>query len=383
MAWKHLPLRVSSALTAAAFTAAEAVGLSLLFLRSMGRERALPSRRRARPATCGPVFTVPEPHRPRSGRGPVLVCAVASRVPWYGSARLVIAATTVSAAATAVAFAMAYRDTGRVLTPMDQIRREFAEITATDLSRRIPVPDHPELRDMVGAMNAALDRLEIAFDDLQRFTSDASHDLRSPLAGIRTRLEEALAHPGDVDWPRTAADVLAGVDRQQAIVTDLLSLARLDTGGPIRLQRTDLTRLTGAELRARPAGRIPIASDLGEAVTVDCDPLLITRLLTNLLDNAQRHAATQVTVAVTADEGAAVLRVIDDGDGIPPEQREKVFERFTRLQASRDRDPGGTGLGLPISRLIAEAHNGTLTIEAHDDPHPVTCFVLRLPLYGG
>ena len=184
--------------------------------------------------------------------------------------------------------------------------------------------------------------------------------------------------------PPQAADVLASVERQEAIVTDLLTLTRLDTGQPLHPQRTDLSALVAAELRRREAtDRIHIIGKLARRVVLDCDRLLIDRLLANLLDNAQRHADSRVEVTLDVDrppgeQAAAVLTVADDGDGIPPDQHEEIFERFTRLDSSRERDPNGTGLGLPISRDIASAHHGTLTVDSR--PGHGARFTTRLPL---
>jgi signal transduction histidine kinase len=233
-----------------------------------------------------------------------------------------------------------------------------------------------EINLLAGTVNDTLDRLEGAYRQLRQFTSDASHDLRSPLTAMRTQLEDALMHPDDTDWPRMAGAVLTGVDRLQAIVTDLLTLARLDARAPLDLSATDLGRLVGEELD-RHDYRMRIVRDLRRNVFVDCDPLRITRLLVNLLDNAERHATSLITVSVRADGPTATLEVLDDGAGIAPEHRERVFDRFTRLDASRDRDSGGTGLGLAIAREIAEAHHGTLTIQ---DSEKGARFVLRLPV---
>jgi signal transduction histidine kinase len=301
-------------------------------------------------------------------------------IPWYASRRSALAAGAVTARVTAAAFVVAYRSTVRALAPIEQVRNEFAEIKATDLSRRVPVPDHREFRSMVQTLNSTLSILETTVANLRQFTSAASHDMRSPLAGIRLGLEEALLYPDEADWPQVARDTLAAVDRQHAILTDLAALSRLDSGEPLHLRPTDLTDLVDTELRRRPSGRVPVITDLRDHVMLECDRTLICRVLNNLLDNADRHAATQITVTLRrADQGdTAELEVADDGDGIPPEQHEKVFERFVRLKASRDLDPGGTGLGLPISRHIAHVHDGTLTIEP--GPSPGACFVLRLPM---
>jgi signal transduction histidine kinase len=192
---------------------------------------------------------------------------------------------------------------------------------------------------------------------------------------MRIQVEEALMYPDDTDWPRTATAGLAEIERLQAIVTDLLTLARLDAGAPLTRDMTDLGQLVGAGLDRRTY-RVEIVRDLDQNVFIECDQLRITRLLVNLLDNAERHATSQITVIVRADGSAATLEVIDDGAGIAAEHREMVFDRFTRLDASRDRDAGGTGLGLAIAREIAEAHEGTLTIQ---DSERGARFVLRLP----
>jgi Signal transduction histidine kinase len=182
-------------------------------------------------------------------------------------------------------------------------------------------------------------------------------------------------YPDDTDWPRTATAMLTGTERLLAIVTDLLTLARLDAGVPVCLQATDLAELVGVELDRRPH-RVEIIRNLQQGVFADCDRLKIARLVTNLIDNAERHTEERMTVIVYNDGSLAVLEVADDGSGIAVELRQVVFERFTRLDASRDRDPAGTGLGLAIARQIAEAHHGTLTIE---DSARGARFVLRLP----
>ncbi|MFG1707403.1 ATP-binding protein [Nonomuraea sp. M3C6] len=443
MEWKHVPLRVSAALTSAAVTALESAGVSVLFLRLMHRQRAaisrdrfhlavdrvffllrkgylpavLPNRYghaiqvvdarrrvisatrslRGRPPMAGfapprghvhgervldgrmtvrSVLIVPELCRRQGVHGPAIIYAAAPRVPWYGSRGLAVTAAGAAAVVTGLAGWGAYQATVRALAPVEDIRAELADITATDLSARIPVPHHQELRLMAQTMNTTLSRLQSAVDHLRRFASEASHDLRSPLAGIRTRLEEALMDPEHADWPEVARQVLAGVERQQAIITDMLDLARLDTGGPFHRVPTDLAQLIGTELRQRTGDRVPTAQHLRDGVIVDCDRLLVARVLANLLDNAQRHATTAVTVTVRAQGRAAVLEVADDGEGIPPEHRDKVFERFTRLHAARTRDPTGTGLGLPIAREIVHAHHGTLTIE---DNAPGARLVMRIP----
>ncbi|MEV4459121.1 HAMP domain-containing sensor histidine kinase [Microbispora sp. NPDC049633] len=310
--------------------------------------------------------------------GPWLLYVAVPTVPWYGSTAALSFAIGMSLLMTAMTAGGTFRLIRKDLIPVDAIRAELAEITATDLHRRVPTADknHQEINLLAETVNDTLDRLEGAYKQLRQFTSDASHDLRSPITAMRAQLEEALMHPDDTDWPTMTEAVLGGVDRLQAIVTDLLTLARLDARAPLDLSPADLGRLVRDELDRRTY-RIRIVTDLRQNVVVDCDRLRITRLLVNLLDNAERHATSQVLVSVRATGPAATLEVVDDGAGIAPEHRETVFDRFTRLDASRDRDSGGTGLGLAIAREIAEAHRGTLTIE---DSGRGARFVLRLPL---
>jgi signal transduction histidine kinase len=208
----------------------------------------------------------------------------------------------------------------------------------------------------------------------RRFASDASHDLRSPITAMRAELEEALLASDEADWHETGGKLLTSLDRLQNIVTDLLTLAKLDAGAPARFEKLDLAEVVAGET-GRPRSK-KIVTTLQTGVIVTGDRLRLARLLTNLLDNAERHAENTVAVTLRRD-GAAVLEVRDDGAGIAPEQREVVFRRFARLDASRTRDAGGTGLGLPIAREIARNHGGTLTIEDSDTG---ARFVLRIPV---
>ncbi|WP_433332099.1 sensor histidine kinase [Spirillospora sp. CA-294931] len=298
-------------------------------------------------------------------------------VPWYVSADLCLFLISSSLLLILLAAIRTWRTVDQTLAPVDAIRSELAEITVTDPSRRVTVPDNrDEIRLLAETANATLDRLGLALERQRRFTSDASHDLRSPIAGARAQLEEALMFPDEADWPRTGRNVLASLDRLQAIVTDLLELARLDADAWNERERVDLAALVTIELTRSVRGK-DLATDLGEGATVRGDRLRLARLLTNLLDNAERHAAARVEVRVRVEDGMAVLEVADDGEGIDPADREVVFQRFARLKDAKERDADGTGLGLPIAREIARAHGGTLTLE--DSPKGAL-FVLRIPL---
>ncbi|MFG1942726.1 sensor histidine kinase [Nonomuraea sp. NPDC048826] len=304
-----------------------------------------------------------------------LVYLTERAIPWYVSPQ---APLNLAALALAPVLLTAY-GTWRVVTkslqPVDRIRARLADITATDLGLRVPVPDHDdEIRALAITANQTLDRLEAAADRQRRFASDASHDLRSPITAMRTRVEEALLHPEETDWAETGSSLLSSLDRLHAIVADLLTLTKLDAGAPGEREPLDLGEVTAAEATAHRAKQV--VTTLQPGVMVTGDRMRLGRLITNLLDNAERHAESTIIVTVRRNT-CATLEVLDDGAGIDPEQREVVFERFTRLDAARNRDAGGTGLGLPIAREIAHAHGGTLTIEDSDRG---ARFVLRLPL---
>ncbi|MCW2913808.1 MAG: histidine kinase [Actinomycetia bacterium] len=307
--------------------------------------------------------------------GTWVVYTAGRTVPWYGGSELLTFLVAQSLLLILLTAIVTFRAVARTLAPVGAMQVELAEMTATDLSHRVPIPkSQDEIRLLADTVNATLDRLEAAYEQQRRFTSDASHDLRSPITAMRTQLEEALLYPQDTDWPRMAKAVFASVERLQALVADLLDAAMLDAHVPLAAELSDLAELVDSELNRRPR-KVEVIRDLQKGVFAVCDQLRLTRLLTNLLDNAERHANSQIRVVVRAEGYMAVMEVLDDGAGIAYDQREVVFQRFTRLDASRNRDAGGTGLGLPIARQIAEAHHGTLTIE--DSPRGAR-FVLRL-----
>ncbi|GII63929.1 hypothetical protein Skr01_40140 [Sphaerisporangium krabiense] len=218
-------------------------------------------------------------------------------------------------------------------------------------------------------------RREPLLHQQRRFIADASHELCTPVAGLRAQLEEAQMHPEETDLPTLLASALRDVDRLQAIVTDLLLLARLK-GQVAERETVDLAELAGWQLSAR-ADRNAARLRAEPGVLVSCVPHQVARLINVLLDNAHRHACGTVWVEVRRDGRSAELTVNDDGAGITDVDRERVFEPFARLDTARSRDRGGTGLGLAIARDIAHAHQGTLDVE--DAPAGGARFVLRLP----
>ncbi|MEV6314691.1 HAMP domain-containing sensor histidine kinase [Streptomyces sp. NPDC051776] len=267
--------------------------------------------------------------------------------------------------------------TRRALRPVEGIRGEMAAITSsTDLSRRVPEPDaRDEIARLARTTNETLAALEAAVERQRRFVADASHELRSPIASLRTQLEVGVAHPELLDVGGAVADTV----RLQQLAADLLLLARLDAGeGPKQGSRVELAAMVRKELGQRHHDRVPVATGLsGPPLEVAGSRGQLARVLGNLVDNAQRHAAGEVRVTLRSEDGWAVLEVTDDGAGVPPAERERIFERFVRLDDARSRDDGGAGLGLAIARDVVERHGGTLTVG--DAPAGGAAFVLRLP----
>ncbi|WP_158587944.1 sensor histidine kinase [Actinomadura logoneensis] len=269
----------------------------------------------------------------------------------------------------------------RALGPVQRMSTELAEVTGSGPGRlrRVTVPEtHDEIAQLAASVNVTLHRLEQNVSRQRQFVGDVSHELRSPLTGLRAQLEVALEHPEDEDWPAVARSALNDADRLQRIVTDLLLLAKLDAGVPLEREPVDLgdlARQEGARQRRVP---VEVATEPHVIVLGARGPLL--RLITNLLDNAARHARTRVRVTVEARGADAVLTVADDGEGIPRADRERVFQRFQRLAEGRKRDHGGSGLGLPISRDIAQAHGGTLVVADSDIGAHLVLTIPQAPL---
>ncbi|MGW1887054.1 sensor histidine kinase [Streptomyces sp. NPDC001970] len=272
---------------------------------------------------------------------------------------------------------------GRVLRPVEAIRAEFAELSVHHLDGRVSVPRAGnEIARLAATMNATLDRLQTAVERQRQFVADASHELRTPLACLRTELELAHNRPDTADWPQVVHDALGDAIHLQNLASDLLFLARLDAedAGQGRYETVDITDVVREETaRRHPRRHLTIDVRVGpHPLTVRGQPLLLSRVLGNLLDNAERHATSTVTVRLTrdADGGEVVLDVEDDGPGIPPEHHQRIFERFTRLDDARTRDAGGAGLGLAIAHRITTTHNGTLKITPSIRG---ARFTLRLP----
>ncbi|CAL4861174.1 ATP-binding protein [Microbacterium sp. MM2322] len=267
---------------------------------------------------------------------------------------------------------------GRALRPVGRIRREVDDITADRLDRRVPEPSSgDEIAALAITMNRMLDRLDASATAQRRFVSDASHELRSPLATMRQHAELARAHP-DATTLDDLAEVVAeeGV-RMQDLVDGLLVLTRLDEQGPQRRGTVDLDDLALAEVSRLRAAGVTVDGSAISAAQVSGDERLLGRIARNLADNAARHAASRIAIGVARDGDHAVLTVDDDGGGIPPEERERVFERFVRLDEGRARDAGGSGLGLAIVAGVVRASGGTVSVG--ESPLGGARFTVRLP----
>jgi signal transduction histidine kinase len=259
--------------------------------------------------------------------------------------------------------AATWSSVGRALHPVEAIRARTAQIQAADLSARVPVPaTHDEVASLATTMNAMLGRLEAAAGAQRAFVSDAGHEMRSPVAAIRTEVEVAQrVGVGD----GTFSDVLSETARLERLVDDLLVLARADEAQvPLHRVDVDVDHLVEAE-RPRLRDRGLAVSTSIAAARVVADPVALGRVVRNLADNAARHASGRVHLACGRDAavpGAVWIEISDDGPGIPAQDRERVFDRFVRLDEARTRSDGGSGLGLAIVRGLVTAHGGRVTV---------------------
>ncbi|MFF4622233.1 sensor histidine kinase [Nonomuraea jabiensis] len=287
--------------------------------------------------------------------------------------------STLAAALLATGFAtwITWAAVGRALRPVAAIRARISEISVTDLSLRVPEPPGgDEIGQLARTANQTLSRLETAVQQQRQFASIVSHELKTPVAGLQTQLEEAVLYPDDVDPRETIKTGLATTERLRALIDDIMVFARIRTAAPEPPEPVDLGALVHDEL-VTTTRDVPVRTRVKGEVMVLGNHMQLFRVLNNLVVNAQRHAATSVEVNAGCEDDQAVVTVSDDGDGIALEDRERVFQPFVRLEEGLRKDPAGTGLGLAISRTIATAHHGTLKIE--DSPRGAR-FVLRLPL---
>jgi len=260
--------------------------------------------------------------------------------------------------------ALAWITTGRALRPVEAIRQQTAEITGSNLSGRVPVPEgRDEIHDLAVTMNQMLERVEAHELSLRQFTADASHELKSPLANLRALVD--TADVSDSGWEALKPRLVDESERLRNLIDNLLFLASHSEAASNRKVGTvhlDDLLFDEAQIIAATKSISVNISEVGPAAVQGASSDL-QRLVRNLADNATRHASSAVTLKAATKTSSVVLEVADDGPGIAEEDSEKVFERFTRLDEARARNDGGAGLGLAIVKQIVDDHNGTISIR--------------------
>ena len=275
----------------------------------------------------------------------------------------------------------------RALMPMDRLASEAHRITAERLHERLSVPNpNDEVGRLASVVNETLARLESSFDQLRRFTADASHELRTPLAIMRGIGEVGLGEPRTpAEYKEAMGSMLEEVDRLTRLVDTLLRLSYGDAG-TVRLTKetTDLGQLanevvSSLMILAEERGQ-RLRTDVSDPVWITADRLVLREAIANIIDNAVKYSRTgaRIDVRIHAADGQAVLDIADQGPGIAPQHRERIFDRFFRLDEARSRDDGGTGLGLAIAKWAVEANGGHVSVD--DGPNGGSVFRIALPL---
>ncbi|GAA0577088.1 sensor histidine kinase [Actinomadura livida] len=337
------------------------------------------------------------PHRPGSARargtlsvigaaGSLLVAAVvlaAVALSLFAEVSGVAALAAVMAglclAALALLGAAASHAVRGAMRPVERLNAELdgIDIEEAELGRRVSVPAAGgDAEELAGRVNVLLARLDRAVLRRRSFIADASHELRTPLTGLRTRIELALAAPEDGAACDTLRHSLDDIDRIHRIVDDLLVLSRMDSGdAPVR-EVLDIGALVESEVGRRDPP-VPTTVKAERGLLVEVNRPHLCRVVLNLLANAERHATSLIEVEARAERGEAVVEVRDDGPGIPPADRDRVFERFTRLDSARSRADGGSGLGLAVAREMAVLYEGRLYVgESATGARLILCFPL-------
>ncbi len=312
--------------------------------------------------------------------GPVTVVVGGAREPVETTLATVAVLLGVSGPVLVVLVAWAtYVLIGGALRPVERIRARVATISTEQLDERVPVPPTgDEIAHLAETMNEMLARLQAGHAAQRRFISDASHELRSPLATISTALELAHNHPDMLDTALIDESLIPEAQRMRDLIEDLLLLARADEHQlPGRINDVDLDDIVEVESTRQQGSSDVSVQSFVTATRVTGDARQLARMVRNLVDNAARHASTSVEMHCGVRGSTAVLTIADDGPGIPHEQRTRVFHRFVRLDASRARDAGGSGLGLAIVAEIVAAHHGTVQIGDRDGGG--ACITVILP----
>ncbi|TQC46031.1 HAMP domain-containing protein [Rhodococcus sp. WS4] len=317
----------------------------------------------------------------QSPSGPVTVVVGADREPIEGILATVALLLAAGGPVVALVAVASYRLVGAALLPVERIRARVAAISTERLDDRVPVPDtRDEIARLAETMNSMLGRLESGHRAQQRFVSDASHELRSPLATITAALELAHTRPELLDTALVDESLLPEARRMNHLLADLLLLARADEDGlthaTVDVDVDDLMYAESARLRDL-SPELVVRTAIAP-VRVIGDPQQLARMVRNLIDNARRHARYEVQLNCRSASGFAVLEVTDDGPGIVPSDRQRIFERFLRLDTPRTRHSGGAGLGLAIVSEIVTTHGGTVEVTESDSGG--ARFVITLPV---
>ena len=271
-----------------------------------------------------------------------------------------------------------YLLTRRAFRPVKEMSHQAEGVLdGRDLSLRFP-EGADELGRLGRSMNGMIGRLSDSFERERRFTDDASHELRTPLTVIRTACDFALFQGEEAEYREALQTIASKAEEMNALVNQLLHLARME-GGRIVLQRerVDFSSLCLGAAAESVRDKVLDTAGVAQQVWVSGDELLLMRLVILLTDNANRYASSRVTLTLAVQAGQAVLRVSDDGPGIPPELRERVFDRFFQADGARSADSSGAGLGLTMAREIAALHGGSVAVAPEG---PGATLELRLPL---
>jgi signal transduction histidine kinase len=311
--------------------------------------------------------------------GPFTVISARSLEPvTEASTRLTLLLGLIAVPLLAISGLAVYRAVGSALRPVERMRRTVAEISTRDLEARVPLPPGgDEVHRLAVTLNEMLGRLASAQAAQRRFVADASHELRSPLSTISTALDVSGRHPESTE--ELVPVIARETARLRELVDDLLMLARTDdaTDRPSRTE-VDLDDIVRAEAeRVRGECALEVEVRAGPAKVYGSEGQL-RRAVRNLVDNARGHARGRIRVTSSVHGGLAVVEVSDDGPGVGEADRDRIFERFVRLDASRQRGHGGTGLGLPIVAGIAARHGGRARYAASGEPG--ARFVIELPV---
>jgi heavy metal sensor kinase len=273
------------------------------------------------------------------------------------------------------------------LRPMDEIATTAERITSRNLNERLPVvATGDEVERLSVSLNRMMERLEEAFHHISRFSAEAAHEMRTPLAIIRGELENALQSPGLTEELReTIGSALEEAERLSRIVEQLLEMSRLEAGETLvertRFDFADMTRTTVDQMRLLAEEKnLQLRFETTKPVDIDGDPLRLKQIVVNLVDNAIKYTPPggSVSVSTYPQDGRVVLEVADTGIGIPKDATSQIFDRFFRVDKARSRQLGGTGLGLAIVKSICTAYNGSVTVKSAEGTGAV--FRVELPL---